>query len=78
MRSRREAAIVHAYLVAENQMCSVAAFADAFETIDGMTVILSSPGEKAVVNSLCSGPTMSHRIEQAMGGLLCTGHCVYL
>jgi hypothetical protein len=40
MRSRREAAIVHAYLVAENQMCSVAAFADAFETIDGMTVTL--------------------------------------
>ena len=40
MRSRREAAIVRAHLVAENQMCFVAAFADASETIDGMTAIL--------------------------------------
>jgi hypothetical protein len=40
VRSRREAAIGRTHLVAENQMCFVAAFADAFETIDGMTVIL--------------------------------------
>lgn len=36
----REAAVGRTHLVAENQMCFVAAFADAFETIDGMTVIL--------------------------------------
>jgi hypothetical protein len=45
-RSSRRAAIVRAYLVAENQMCSVAAFADAFETIDGMTVILRRQAKK--------------------------------
>jgi hypothetical protein len=33
-------AVGRTHLVAENQMCFVAAFADAFETIDGMTVIL--------------------------------------
>jgi len=31
-------AIVRPYLVAENQMCFVAAHADASETIDGMTL----------------------------------------
>jgi hypothetical protein len=40
VRSRREAVIGRTHLVAENQMCFVAALADAFETIDGMTVIL--------------------------------------
>jgi hypothetical protein len=36
--SAGKAAIVRAYLVAENQMCFVAAHADASETIDGMTL----------------------------------------
>jgi hypothetical protein len=34
----RKVAIVRPYLVAENQMCFVAAHADASETIDGMTL----------------------------------------
>jgi hypothetical protein len=46
MRSRREAAIVLRYLVVENQMCFVAAFADASETIDGMTAILRRQAKK--------------------------------
>ena len=46
MRSRRDAAIVRGHLVAENQMCFVAALADASETIDGMTVILRRQAKK--------------------------------
>jgi hypothetical protein len=37
-KARGKVAIVRPYLVAENQMCFVAAHADASETIDGMTL----------------------------------------
>ena len=58
-------------------MCFVAAFADAFETIDGMTVILRRPAKKKGVNSVFGGQPTRIGSGRQWEDIQCTRQCVF-